>query len=211
MSLCVSPLCYECPSKMTSSPPTNFWWIAPPSINGVDDTPLSWASLAVPERFSGGVWSPRRGVDWSPGSRRGHRVAFLWLDQHLMNVKSRYLWSSSMRKWACFSKKHRIKSSEHLTHGVVSHVEKKKKRKMLTPGIEPGLPKPQSGVLPLYYVSFLFYHFSTPFSLFHSSTLSPQIPFLLTKWLRGRSPRISLFCSKFPPPPPPLISPIIFI
>ena len=82
---------------------------------------------------------------------------------------------------------------------------------MLTPGIEPGLPKPQSGVLPLYYVSFLFYHFSTHFSLFHSSPLSPQIPFLLTKWLRGRSPRISLFCSKIHPSPPPLISLIIFI
>ena len=48
------------------------------------------------------------------------------------------------------------------------------------------------------------------FSL-HSSPLSPQIPFLLTKWLRGRSPRISLFCSKIHPSPPPLISPIIFI
>ena len=73
---------------------------------------------------------------------------------------------------------------------------------MLTPGIEPGLPKPQSGVLPLYYVSFLFYHFSTHFSLFHSSTPPPQIPFLHTKWLRGRSHRISLFCSKIHPSPP---------
>ena len=30
---------------------------------------------------------------------------------------------------------------------------REKQEKMLTPGIEPGLPKPQSGVLPLYYVS----------------------------------------------------------
>ena len=82
---------------------------------------------------------------------------------------------------------------------------------MLTPGIEPGLPKPQSGVLPLYYVSFLFYHFSTPFSLFHSSPLSPQIPFLLTKWLRGRPPAFLSSVLKFTPLPPPLISPIIFI
>ena len=82
---------------------------------------------------------------------------------------------------------------------------------MLTPGIEPGLPKPQSGVLPLYYVSFLFYHFSTHFSLFHSSTLSPQIPFLLTKWLRGHTPAFLSSVLKFTPLPPPLISPIIFI
>ena len=82
---------------------------------------------------------------------------------------------------------------------------------MLTPGIEPGLPKPQSGVLPLYYVSFLFYHFSTPFSLFHSSPSPPQIPFLLTKWLRGRPPAFLSSVLKFSPLPPPLISPIIFI
>ena len=82
---------------------------------------------------------------------------------------------------------------------------------MLTPGIEPGLPKPQSGVLPLYYVSFLFYHFSTPFSLFHSSPPPPQIPFLLTKWLRGRPPAFLSSVLKFSPLPPPLISPINFI
>ena len=82
---------------------------------------------------------------------------------------------------------------------------------MLTPGIEPGLPKPQSGVLPLYYVSFLFYHFSTHFSLFHSSTPPPQIPFLLTKWLRGRPPAFLSSVLKFTPLPPPLISPINFI
>ena len=73
---------------------------------------------------------------------------------------------------------------------------------MLTPGIEPGLPKPQSGVLPLYYVSFLFYHFSTHFSLFHSSPLSPQIPFLLTKWLRGHHPAFLSSVLKFTPLPP---------
>ena len=82
---------------------------------------------------------------------------------------------------------------------------------MLTPGIEPGLPKPQSGVLPLYYVSFLFYHFSTHFSLFHSSIPPPQIPFLLTKWLRGHTPAFLSSVLKFTPLPPPLISPINFI
>ena len=34
---------------------------------------------------------------------------------------------------------------------------KKSLKKVLTPGIEPGLSKPQSDVLPLYYVSFLSY------------------------------------------------------
>ena len=82
---------------------------------------------------------------------------------------------------------------------------------MLTPGIEPGLPKPQSGVLPLYYVSFLFYHFSTHFSLFHSSPPPPQILLLLTKWLRGRPPAFLSSVLKFTPLPPPLISPINFI
>ena len=60
-----------------------------------------------------------------------------------------------MRNQADFYRKIGIKSSIKLSHWHVLPVHKKKKRKMLTPGIEPGLPKPQSGVLPLYYVSFL--------------------------------------------------------
>ena len=39
----------------------------------------------------------------------------------------------------------------------------------------------------------------------------PQIPFLLTKWLRGRPPAFLSSVLKFTPLPPPLISPIIFI
>ena len=60
-----------------------------------------------------------------------------------------------MRNQADFYRMIGIKSSSNLSHRHVPLVHKKKKRKMLTPGIEPGLPKPQSGVLPLYYVSFL--------------------------------------------------------
>ena len=73
---------------------------------------------------------------------------------------------------------------------------------MLTPGIEPGLPKPQSGVLPLYYVSFLFYHFSTPFSLFHSSPPSSTDSFPPHKVAAWTPPGIPLFCSKIHPSPP---------
>ena len=72
-----------------------------------------------------------------------------------MGVESCLFWSSSMRIGASF-----WKMIVEMPWGILSNwgsrlVHKKKKRKMLTPGIEPGLPKPQSGVLPLYYVSFL--------------------------------------------------------
>ena len=52
-------------------------------------------------------------------------------------------------------REHRVGSSDIFSQGRVGGRGEKKIGKMLTPGIEPGLPKPQSGVLPLYYVSFL--------------------------------------------------------
>ena len=86
---------------------------------------------------------------------RGHRPGSPWLDQLSMGVKHRLFWSSSMRIGANFWKMIVEMRREILSNWGSRLVHKKKKRKMLTPGIEPGLPKPQSGVLPLYYVSFL--------------------------------------------------------